>query len=211
MSRITIIGAGPAGLVLGCLLQGTGRWDVTIIEKHTRAYVQTRPRAGLLEHRTVQLLEEAGLQGRLPVQGAVHDSCEFRIDGTPVVVKFGALTGVTQWVWPQQELVTDLIVEFAARGGQLRFDVDGVEVDLRGDEPGVTFTADGRREHRSSDWVAGADGGAGVSAAAVPPQTRRIFTHDQQLAWVSILAAVPPSAPHIVYAPHRRGFAGHML
>ncbi|MBC8092014.1 MAG: FAD-dependent monooxygenase, partial [Pseudonocardia sp.] len=86
-----------------------------------------------------------------------------------------------------------------------------VEVDLRGDEPGVTFTADGRREQRSSDWVAGADGGAGVSAAAVPPQARRIFTHDQQLAWVSILAAVPPSAPHIVYAPHRRGFAGHML
>lgn len=210
--RIAIVGAGPAGLVLGCLLMEAGRWDCTIVERQSRSYVESRPRAGLLEYRTVWMLSERGLQGRLPDLGAPHDGCEFRVNGTPVLVKFDSLVGASQWVWPQQELVTDLIAEFLARGGNLEFDAEDVEVsDVEGDAPVVSFTGGGRRHHLHSDWVAGADGSRGVSRAAIPAAHRRTFTHEQAFAWVAVLAATPPSAPHIIYAPHERGFAGHML
>lgn len=210
---VTIIGAGPAGLLLGCLLQGSGRFDCTIVENRTRAYVEARQRAGLMEHRSVELLRRHGLADRLLQQGHQHDSCEFRIDGSAVVVKFGPLAGATQYVWPQHELVIDLIGAFLARGGRVHFDVTDVALDaLSTNRPRVSFRdpAAGATTLISS-VVVGADGFHGVSRTSVPARALRCVSHEMEFSWVAVLAQTPPSAPHIIYAPHDRGFAGHML
>ena len=57
-TKIAIIGAGPAGLLLGQLLHRYGL-DNVILERHTGDYVLGRIRAGLLEEGTVALLDEA--------------------------------------------------------------------------------------------------------------------------------------------------------
>ena len=58
-TKVAIIGAGPAGLLLGQLLHSYGI-DNVILERHTDEYVLGRIRAGLLEEGTVKLLDEIG-------------------------------------------------------------------------------------------------------------------------------------------------------
>ena len=58
--QVAIIGAGPAGLMLGRLLSLAGV-DFVIVERQTRAYVEARIRAGVLEQGSVALLEQANL------------------------------------------------------------------------------------------------------------------------------------------------------
>ena len=58
-TQVAIIGAGPAGLLLGQLLYRAGI-DNVIIEQRSADYVLGRIRAGVLEQVTVDLLEQAG-------------------------------------------------------------------------------------------------------------------------------------------------------
>ena len=67
-TQVAIIGAGPAGLLLGQLLHANGI-DSVILERHDRRYVEGRIRAGVLEQGTVNLLEEAGVGARCAKSG----------------------------------------------------------------------------------------------------------------------------------------------
>ena len=58
-TKVAIIGAGPAGLLLGQLLHLYGI-DNVVLERQTPEYVLGRIRAGLLEEGTVGLLDEVG-------------------------------------------------------------------------------------------------------------------------------------------------------
>ena len=55
-TQVGIIGAGPAGLVLAHLLERDGISSV-VLERHSRAYVEGRIRAGVLEQGTVEVLK----------------------------------------------------------------------------------------------------------------------------------------------------------
>ena len=59
-TQVAIVGAGPAGLLLGALLHRAGI-ATTIIERSSREHVLGRIRAGVLEQTTVDLLDEAGV------------------------------------------------------------------------------------------------------------------------------------------------------
>ena len=59
-TQVAIIGAGPAGLLLGQLLHKHGI-DNIIIERQTGKYVLERVRAGVIEQVTMDLLDEAGV------------------------------------------------------------------------------------------------------------------------------------------------------
>ena len=58
-TQVAIVGGGPAGLMLGRLLELRGIESV-ILEARDREYVQQRVRAGVLEQGTMDLLDEVG-------------------------------------------------------------------------------------------------------------------------------------------------------
>ena len=67
-TQVAIIGAGPAGLLLGQLLHRYGI-DNVILERKDPDYVLSRIRAGVLEQGAVDLLDEAGVGARLHREG----------------------------------------------------------------------------------------------------------------------------------------------
>src|ERR1700689_5776473 len=79
-TKVAIIGAGPAGLLLGQLLHAAGI-DNVILERQTPDYVLGRIRAGLLEEGTVGLLDQAGAGARAHREGLVHHGVELSFGG----------------------------------------------------------------------------------------------------------------------------------
>ncbi|MCP3805160.1 4-hydroxybenzoate 3-monooxygenase [Allokutzneria sp. A3M-2-11 16] len=208
-----IIGAGPAGLALANLLRGTGVRCV-VLERQSRHYVENRARAGLLEYRAVEALRRHGLADRLLELGAPHGVCEFRIDGKRFTLPYSDLyEGRTHYVYPQQELVKDLIAAFVDSGGDIRFEAKDVAPhDIAGPNPSVTWTdADGEQHRLGCEFIAGCDGFRGVSRSSIPAGGIREFSHQPGIAWLGVLAEVPPSTEHVIYSLHPKGFAGHML
>src|SRR5438270_231336 len=55
-TSVAIIGAGPAGLLLGCILAEAGI-DFVVVEHRSREHVLSRIRAGVLEQASVDVLE----------------------------------------------------------------------------------------------------------------------------------------------------------
>src|SRR4051812_50214579 len=91
-TRVGIVGAGPAGLVLAHLLHRRGVESV-VIEARDRDYVQQRVRAGVLEQGTVDLLVEAGLGGGLKREGLVDRGVGGRFGGRAPPAAGGGVAG----------------------------------------------------------------------------------------------------------------------
>ncbi|WP_410665871.1 4-hydroxybenzoate 3-monooxygenase [Amycolatopsis sp. lyj-84] len=198
---VLIVGAGPAGLVVGNLLRAAGI-DCLILERKSREYVENRARAGFLAANSVRVLDGNGLADGLLANGVRHDTCAFRAEQGEFELKYGELGGgEVHTVYPQQFLVTDLIAEFLARGGEIRFETEVSSVS--GTE--ATIIADDRLLR--AEYIAGCDGRHGVSRRSVPA---KVFQRDHAISWLAILAEAPPSMSAIGYALHERGFAGHM-
>jgi p-hydroxybenzoate 3-monooxygenase len=206
-TQVAIIGAGPAGLVLAHLLSLRGI-DSVVLERQTRAHIEARIRAGVLEQGTVALLEQCGLAQRLMRERMVHDGLELLFDGIGHRIPLTELTGQPITIYGQHELVKDLVAARLSRG-PLLFEVSRVEVDPAA--PLVTFTHEGVHHELECDIVAGCDGFHGVSRPSIPDGVLRVFEHDYPFAWLGILAQAPPSSEELIYAYHRRGFALHSM
>jgi p-hydroxybenzoate 3-monooxygenase len=208
-TQVTIIGAGPAGLLLARLLHLQGI-DSVVLERRDRDYVERRVRAGVLEHGSVATLREAGVAARLDVEGLPHEGTELRFDGRRHRIDFAELTGRTVTVYGQQEVVKDLIASRLATGGELRFDVDRVELhDIDTEAPYVTFVEAGESRRIDSDVIVGADGFHGPSRAQIDGSA--VFERTYPFSWLGILSAAPPSSHELIYARHERGFALHSM
>lgn len=160
---MVILGAGPAGLVLGNLLQAGGI-DCVVLERAERAHIQTRARPGFLAANTVRILERHGLAERPHLRGQAHSTCEFRTaDGRFRLDYSGLGRGERHTVHPQQHLVTDLLTRFLACGGRGEFATEVVNVlDANTNQPSVTVReADGRPGRWRARYVAGCDGRPG--------------------------------------------------
>ena len=207
-TQVAIVGAGPAGLVLGHLLGRCGI-DSVILEARSRDHVEHRVRAGVLEHPTVELLCEAGVGERLQREGLRHRGISLRFDGADHPLDFVALTGRSITVYGQQEVVKDLIAARLAAGGDIRFEVADVRVSgVDGDEPEVAFTDAGGTGHvLRADVVAGCDGFHGVCRSTVPAAARQVFERDYPFAWLGVLAKAAPTQEEVTYAYSDRGFA----
>jgi p-hydroxybenzoate 3-monooxygenase len=77
-TRVGIVGAGPAGLLLSLLLSRE-RIDSLVLESRSRNEVESTIRAGVLEQGTVDLLMEMGLGERMQREGSVHHGIAFLI------------------------------------------------------------------------------------------------------------------------------------
>ncbi|WP_189939969.1 4-hydroxybenzoate 3-monooxygenase [Streptomyces aurantiogriseus] len=210
---VVVVGAGPAGLTVGAVLRAA-HIDCVVLETETRAFIEHRPRAGVIEEWAVRGLQQRGLATTLLERAELHTACEFRFGGERHRLPYGELTGRHHFVYPQPLLVTDLVREYVdVRGGDARFAVRDVELhDLDTDRPSVSYTCPetGRRRVLHCDFVVGADGARGVSRAALVPQRARIARHDYGIGWLALLAEAPPSSDCVLFGIHPRGFAGHM-
>ncbi len=206
--QVAIIGAGPAGMLLGHLLRQHGV-DAVILERRTRDTVEGRVRAGVLEQGTVALLERLGLDRRLRREGLVHSGTKLSVDGETFRIDFAALTGgSTVTVYGQQEVMKDLFDAAATRGLDVIFDVEDIALeDLETTRPRVRYRRDGREAAIDCEIVAGCDGFHGVSRAAIPASVLRIFERVYAFGWLGILADVKPADHELIYCSHARGFA----
>jgi p-hydroxybenzoate 3-monooxygenase len=207
-TQVGIVGAGPAGLTLGRLLEQAGI-DNVVIEDRSREYVEHRIRAGVLEQRTVDLLVGAGVGDRLRREGIVHHGIELQFDGERHRIPLSDLAGGRSIViYGQTEIVKDLIAARLDTGAPLHFEVDEVVLEgIETDRPRVRFTHEGERRELDCDVVAGCDGFHGVCRGAIPPGVLRTYERDYPYGWLGILAAVAPSNDELVYSSHERGFA----
>ena len=187
--------------------------ESAVLEDRTRAHVEQRIRAGVLEQPTVDLLDQLGVGERMHREGLVHHGIEIRFDGQRHRIALSDLTGgkaIT--IYGQQELVKDLIAVRSAAGAPILFEVEDVRLGgLDTTRPTISFRHHGRDETLRCAYLAGCDGFHGVSRPTIPDGVLRTYQRDYPFAWLGILAEVAPSTEELIYASHERGFALHSL
>ncbi|TXL68146.1 4-hydroxybenzoate 3-monooxygenase [Zeimonas arvi] len=205
--QVAIIGAGPAGLLLGQLLHRAGI-DAIILERRSADHVLSRIRAGVLEQGTVDLLDEAGVGRRLHAEGLVHGGIELCFDGQRHRIDLQGLTGKSVTVYGQTEVTRDLMDARAAAGAETVYEAEQVSLhDFDGDSPVVRYRKDGVEHEIRCDFIAGCDGYHGVSRASVPSGALETYERIYPFGWLGILADVKPVSDELIYANHERGFA----
>jgi p-hydroxybenzoate 3-monooxygenase len=206
-TQVGIVGAGPAGLVLGHLLHLQGIESV-VLESRTREYCQERVRAGLLEQTTADLLNEMGVGARMKREGLVHHGINLRFRGRTHRIDFADLTGRSITIYAQGEVIKDLVDARLASGGPLFFEAENVSVhDFESAQPRIVFQSQGQQSELACDFIAGCDGFHGVCRPSIPAGALTVYERNYPFGWLGILAEAPPSSEELIYAYHQRGFA----
>jgi len=206
-TQVAIVGAGPAGLLLGHLLRAEGI-DCVVVERQTGDYVLGRIRAGVLEAVTVNLMERLGLDARLKAEGLVEEGFNLADGERLIRIDVANLTGQTVTVYGQTEVTRDLMEAAPERGLQVLYGAGDVALhDIESDTPYLTFTHDGREQRLDARFIVGCDGFHGPSRKAIPASVAREYERVYPFGWLGILADVPPCNPELIYANHERGFA----
>ncbi len=206
-TQVGIVGAGPAGLLLSHLLHLNGIESV-VLEARSRAYVEGRIRAGVLEHPVEQLLNDTGVGDRMRAEGLPHEGVILRTEGRDHRIDFKGLTGKHVMVYSQHKIVQDLIAARLAAGGNIQFEATGVSLQgVRTDTPYILYEQGGRQHRLDCAIIAGCDGFHGISRETIPAPARQSFEREYPFGWLGILADAAPSSEELVYASHDRGFA----
>ena len=207
-TRVGIIGAGPAGLMLSLLLSTEGI-DSIVLESRSREEVESTIRAGVLEQGTVDLLVEMGLGERMKREGAVHHGIELRFDGEGHRIDFYELAnghGIT--LYPQHEVLKDLIAARLNQGGHILFNVNDIQLyDVSSPQPLIRFVHEHEQIELQCDFIAGCDGFHGVARPSIPEAKLQVFTRSYPFGWLGILMQAPPSTRELIYTYTERGFA----
>lgn len=211
-TEVAIIGAGPAGLLLSHLLAEQGI-DSILIETRSQEYVLSRIRAGILEHSTVQLLDDIGLGTRLRAEGQEHRGIYLQWPEERHHIDFTDLVGRSVWVYGQTEVTKDLVAARESAGQAMYYEVSDTALhDVDSDAPYVTFTdSSGTATRVDAAVIAGCDGSFGPSRAAIPDAVRQTWERVYPYSWLGILADVAPSTDELIYAWHQDGFAMHSM
>lgn len=207
-TQVCIIGAGPAGLLLGHLLRTEGV-ECVVVERQTPDYVLGRIRAGVLEQVTVKLMQRLGLDDRMAEEGLPHDGFNLADGERLIRIDCAELTGRQVMVYGQTEITRDLMEARDERGLEVIYSAQDVTLhDIDGDAPWVTYSL-GDRPHRiEARIVVGCDGFHGPSRRAIlDAGVGREFERVYPFGWLGILADVPPCNHELIYANHERGFA----
>jgi p-hydroxybenzoate 3-monooxygenase len=206
-TQVAIIGAGPAGLLLGHLLRQAGV-DCLIVERQSPEYVLGRIRAGILEATLTDLMARLGLDARLSAEGLRHDGVTLVSNGQVIDIPVLHHTGKHVTAYGQTEITRDLIDAAPSRGLEIVWEAADVALhDIAGDTPSVTWTKDGASARVDARFIVGCDGFHGPSRGSIPDVDKQTFGFDYPFGWLGVLADVPPCHPEVVYANHERGFA----
>ncbi|HEU5135846.1 MAG TPA: 4-hydroxybenzoate 3-monooxygenase [Steroidobacteraceae bacterium] len=206
-TQVAIVGAGPAGLLLGQLLHREGI-DTLLLERRSADYVAGRIRAGVLEPGTVSVLEHAGVATRLHTEGLTHDGVEIGFRGLRHRIDLKALTGKVVTVYGQTEVTRDLMDARTRSGAPTVYEAEDVAVHgFTGSTPRVTYRHEGQTYEVACDFIAGCDGFHGVSRRSIPAEALRVCERVYPFGWLGVLADVPPPWHELIYANSDYGFA----
>lgn len=206
-TQVCIIGAGPAGLLLGHLLRAEGI-DCVVLERRSPDHVLSRIRAGVLENITVSLLERLDLDARLKAEGLPHGGFNLADGERLIRIDIAELTGQQVVVYGQTELTRDLMDAREERGLQVIYGTENTALhDIESDTPHVTFTQGGTDHRVDCRVIVGCDGFHGPSRGAIPAGVGKEYLREYPFGWLGILADVPPCNHELIYANHERGFA----
>ena len=207
-TQVAIVGAGPAGLLLGQLLHTVGI-DNVIVERQDPYHVLGRIRAGILEQTTIDLLDAAGVGERAHAEGLPHDGIELLFEGKRHRIDLARLSGGKRvTVYGQTEVTRDLMDARAAAGLRTHYQASDVSLHgIDGTKPAVRFRMDRREDVLECDFIAGCDGYHGASRLAIPDSAVRSYERVYPFGWLGILADVPPVSDELIYANTPRGFA----
>lgn len=207
-TQVGIVGAGPAGLLLAHLLRLQGIESI-VIENRSRAYIENRIRAGVLEQGTVDVLNEAGVGERMRKEGLTHHGIEISFNQRRHRINMHELTGgraIT--VYGQQEVVKDLVKARLDAGAPLYFEVENTSIhDLDTEAPKIRFLHNGNECEIQCDYIAGCDGFHGICRPAIPAGVLQFFERVYPFGWLGILAQSKPPSEELIYCHHERGFA----
>jgi p-hydroxybenzoate 3-monooxygenase len=206
-TQVAIVGAGPAGLLLGHLLRAEGI-DCVIVERAAPDYVLGRIRAGVLERITVELVQRLGLDARMNSEGLLHDGFNLADGDKLIHINLAELTGHQVMVYGQTEVTRDLMDAAEERDLEVIYEAADVALhQIDSDAPFLTYSQDNVEHRIDARFICGCDGFHGPSRKAIPDSVGKSLERVYPFGWLGILADVPPCNEELIYANHERGFA----
>ena len=206
-TQVGIVGAGPSGLMLALLLRRAGI-DSIIIENRSRAHIEHRIRAGLLEQWVHDLLVELGVGARMLREGMFHGGIFLNFEGALHRIDFRKLIGKGVTIYGQQEVVKDVVARLLADGVPILFEVEDVSIhDFERGPPKIRFRHEGAAKEIDCDFIGGCDGFHGICRPSFPPGLLQTFEREYPFGWLGILSESPPPEDELIYTYHDRGFA----
>ena len=206
-TQVGIVGSGPAGLFLSHILHQHGI-DSVVLERRSRAHLESRVRAGVLERGTSETLDALGLGGRMRREGMVDEGFDIRFDHKTIRFDLPELTGGhSVMVYGQQEVVKDLVAARLAAGQPLLFEAEVTGIDgLDGALPTIRYNHGGAACRLVCDFVAACDGYHGAGRQAAPPGAITVHERQYEFAWLGVLSRSRPMEG-MTYSNSGRGFA----
>lgn len=206
-TTVAIIGGGPSGLLLSYLLHVQGI-DNLVLEHRSRRYVESRVRAGQLDHASVSFLDEVGLGDRIMREGMPQMGMNVRFGEETHHIDLEAQTeGCHCMIYGQSELTKDLIANLVDRGLSPTFEAQNVSVsDPTRDKVTITYDLHGAPGRLSADIVIGCDGAHGPCRKVVLASTSGA-SKALPFAWMGLLSETLPISEELTYVYHNRGFA----
>ncbi|MDW3652495.1 MAG: 4-hydroxybenzoate 3-monooxygenase [Bacteroidia bacterium] len=206
-TQLGIIGAGPAGLLLGQMLYKRGI-DSVIIEKESRHTIENRVRAGVLEARAVKTFVDEGVGERLLKDRMLHKGISIAFNGSLKQLDFESLEGEGVSLYGQRYISRDMIEVRLKNGQETYFSAEAKE--LRGLEDGkaeIVFEKEGEEHLLICDFIAGCDSYEGIGQASIPQKLKNPQKYLYPYGWLALLVEAAPSFDQVLYAHHPRGFA----
>ncbi len=208
-TQVGIVGAGPAGLMLGHLLHLRGI-DSVIVENRSQEHVIERVRAGVLEQGTVDLMHEVGVGDRLRREGMRHDGIYIAFGGDAASHRHGGAD--------RRPRHHDLRSERSRQGSHRRAGRDRAAAATSRSttsasttstrlQPKIRFQHAGRAHELRATSSPAATAFTASAGRRFPARTLHVYERDYPFGWLGILASAAPSSDELVYSLHERGFA----